>query len=66
MSPIEIIVIILAVVFVGPIFGIRIYKLVTHKLSDECDDCRYRMKRAVKKFKREQMKKKKEELKASK
>jgi uncharacterized membrane protein (DUF106 family) len=59
----EIIVIILAVVFVGIIFGIRIYKIATHKRMDECDDCRYRMKRAVKKFKREQMKKKKAELK---
>ncbi len=58
MSPIEIVVIILAVSFVCLIFGRRIYRLATHKPVDTCEECHNRMKLAVKRMKKEQAKKK--------
>ena len=53
MSPIEVIVIILAVSFVLTIFGIKIYKIINHKPSDACEECHNNMKMALKRMKKE-------------
>ena len=63
MSPIEIVVIILAVSYVCFIFGRRIYKLAKHKPLDTCEECHNRMKLAVKRMKKEQARKRKLEQK---
>jgi hypothetical protein len=59
MSPIEVIVIILAVSFVLTIFGIKIYKIINHKPSDACEECHNNMKMALKRMKKEANKNKK-------
>ena len=59
MSPIEVIVIILAVSFVLTIFYIKIYKIINHKPSDACEECHNNMKMALKRMKKEANKNKK-------
>ena len=59
MSPIEVIVIILAVSFVLTIFGIKIYKIINHKPSDACEECHNNMKMVLKRLKKEANKNKK-------
>jgi len=66
MSPIEIVIIILAVSFVLYIFGKEIYKIIHHKPTDTCEECHDRMKMAVKRMRKEQLKKKKKALKEAK
>lgn len=51
MSPIEIIVIIVVVLFVGFVFGREIYKHIQGK-SSECSCCKNNMNRAIKKAKK--------------
>ena len=63
MGAIEIIVIIIAALFVCIIFGRRLYKVVKHKPLDTCEECHERMKLAVKRMKKEQAKKRKLEQK---
>lgn len=57
MSPIEIVVIIVVVLFVGFIFGREIYKHIQGK-SSECSCCKNNMNRAIKKAKKAIYKKK--------
>ena len=66
MGAIEIIVIIIAALFVFIIFGRRLYKVVKHKPVDTCEECHERMKLAVKRMKKEQAKKRKLEQKNNK
>lgn len=56
MKPIEIIVIICAVLIVVSVFGYSIYKKITHKPSSECCECHARMNRALKKMQKDNKK----------
>ena len=54
MQPIEIIVIILAILIVVSVFGIRIYKRIHHMpVDEECVECHAKMKKAIKRMKKD-------------
>ena len=59
MSFIEILVIVLATLFVVIIFSLEIYKRIKRKPTDACEECHYHMKMAVKRMRKEMAKKKK-------
>lgn len=53
MEPIEIIVIIAAVLIVGGVLGSYIYKKITHKPTGDCSACSKRMKKNFDKISKE-------------
>jgi hypothetical protein len=59
----EILIIVLASLFVIYVFGKRIYKIIHHMPSDTCEECHTNMKNAVKRMKKNALKKKKRALK---
>jgi predicted negative regulator of RcsB-dependent stress response len=52
MSPIEIIILIVIILFVVGVFGWRFYKVFIKKESSECACCKSNMNRAIKKAKK--------------
>ena len=62
MKPIEIIVIIVAVLIVVSVFGIRIYKRIHNMpVDEECIECHTKMKKALKRMRKANAKKIKKE-----
>ena len=55
----EILVIVVAVLFVLAIFGVRIIKLINHKPIDECACCGNKGKKLVKYYKKQKQKEQK-------
>jgi len=57
----QIVVILIAILFVGVIFGIKLWKMANHKPTDTCEECHERMRNAVRRMRKAQAKKRKKE-----